>query len=247
MATTTISKIQRQAERVAARAAYIQTAEVSLHGDYALVKSEFDAEEIYRVQIENGLPVSCNCPDFYYRSRRDPSHVCKHMEAVDVCLAATLPLMGTPEMRRMVRSAESIFKVRRSAPNSQLIASMQLPEGTKVVKVAKNAKKNANAFVLVLPLVAAEEEVVIVEEVALVEVTELEEVTKPIVAEARRQPIEKKWNLPAWMLFGMPYVRNGSTVFPKGFPMIEANIPTIATKVPTNVVSLSPDCLPIAA
>jgi hypothetical protein len=148
-------------------------------------------------------------------------------------------------MKSLIKDLEKTFrpaKVRRSAPNTQLIALLQkqLPEGAKMGKVAKNAKVNANAFALVLPPVA--------EEVALVEVTELvEEVTKPIVAEARRQPIEKKWNLPAWMLVGMPYTRNGNTVFPKGFPMIEANIPTIATKVPTNVVSLSPECLPVAA
>jgi hypothetical protein len=135
MATTTISKLARQAEQAAARAEYIHSAEVSLHGDYALVRSRTDESVTYRVQIEGGVPVSCSCPDFYYRSRRDPSHVCQHMEAVDVCQSATLPLMGTPEMESLIRSVEKVFHVRRSAPNSQLIASLQVTEGVRVRKV----------------------------------------------------------------------------------------------------------------
>lgn len=152
-----ISKIERQAEIAAARAEYIHSAEVSLHGDYADVRSRTDEGETYRVGIEGGLPISCDCKDFYWRSKKDPSHVCLHMDATQIKLCATLPLIGTPEMASLIRSVERIFKVCRSAPNAQLIASLQkqLPAGAKVHKIAKNARKNANAFVLVCPPVVA--------------------------------------------------------------------------------------------
>lgn len=108
-----------------------------MHGSYAEVPSQMSEEDIYTVQIERGVPVSCNCPDYYWRSKKDPKHVCKHEEAVDVKLKATLPLLNTPEMRSIIRSAERIFKVRRSAPNTQLIASLQIPEDVCVRKVRR--------------------------------------------------------------------------------------------------------------
>lgn len=145
----TLVKISKQEQAAQARQDYIHSAEVSLHGSYAEVRGQADSKETYRVEIEGGVPVSCVCPDFYYRSRRDPQHICKHEEAVSICLAATLPMIGTAEMAKLIKSAEKIFKQpRRSTPNAQLIASLQLPEGTKVCKIAK---KNANAFVLVCP------------------------------------------------------------------------------------------------
>jgi hypothetical protein len=148
---TTISKIERQAEQAAARAEYIQTAVVALHGDHAEVASQFDPEESYRVQIEGGLPVGCNCKDFYWRSKRNPGHVCKHMEATDLCLSATLPLMNTPAMKSLIKALDKTFrpaKVRRSAPNAQLITSLQVAEGVRVRKIRRDAKKNAGVLVV---------------------------------------------------------------------------------------------------
>jgi len=77
MATTLLDK-------QAKKAAYIRTANVQFYGDYAMVSSEFEENKTYRVQIVGGVSTACDCPDYYWRSQRDPSHVCKHMEAVDL-------------------------------------------------------------------------------------------------------------------------------------------------------------------
>ena len=106
--------LKKQAERTEAREAYIKHAVVSLHGDYALVTSEF-AGQRYRVEIEDGGPVSCQCQDFYWGTKKNPLHQCKHQRATKVALVAA--------------------KIRRSAPRVDTIAALQVEGSVKVRKV----------------------------------------------------------------------------------------------------------------
>jgi len=98
-----------------ARESYVQSATVIISGDIALVHSEHEKRH-YLVHTAQGKSIDCECGDFVYRKAH-----CKHQKAVE------LRLVPAPK------------RVRRSAVNSALVASMQLPEGLKVRKARKGA------------------------------------------------------------------------------------------------------------
>jgi uncharacterized Zn finger protein len=110
-------------QRAEARAAYIKSAKVTLHGDYAEVVSQTTSDS-YEVEHNGKIATNCECDDRYYRQR-----TCKHMEAVT---------------RLLSKPAK---KARRSALNEELVASFQLPEG--VAKMRKVRGQGALAPVKV--------------------------------------------------------------------------------------------------
>lgn len=128
----TTSKEIKVAERALARQQYIETAKVSLikNNRFAVVTSEFDENTEYVVEILDDKPVSCGCDDFFWRSKRNPEHTCKHMETTAIALTKT----SRPK------------KVRRSAPRHDVVASLQVAEGTKVgiAQVRKAFAKSNN-------------------------------------------------------------------------------------------------------
>jgi hypothetical protein len=128
MATT--AALKRQAERAEALAQYIKSAEIIFSGDMALVTSEFEEGKLYTVRVAGMVASSCDCPDARYRKRH-----CKHQEAVEARLNASLPLINTPEAKDLIADLAKVFKtkkVRRSAMREDLPV---LAEGIKIRKV----------------------------------------------------------------------------------------------------------------
>lgn len=111
-----------------------------------------NGHDTYETTIIDGRARGCTCPSrvFCYHETQ--------LEAKEVEYAnATLPLMGTPEMKALIRDIEKALrpkKVRRSAANVELIARLQVPEGVKARKVRGQA---------VVKVVAPQKEVVMQE------------------------------------------------------------------------------------
>jgi SWIM zinc finger len=132
----TVAAMKKAAEKAQAREQYIKSAEIIFSGDIAVVRSQFDEGKRYTVRIAGMVATSCECPDHQYRGRH-----CKHCEAVEARLNATLPLFGTSEMDELItelrKDIKPAKKVRRSAKNEALVASLQVAEGTRVRKVRR--------------------------------------------------------------------------------------------------------------
>jgi hypothetical protein len=104
-----------------ARQDYIKTANITMNADYALVCSQ-SSDECYKVEHDGQTATSCECDDRYYRKT-----TCKHMEAVNFKLAQPVKPAKPAKVKQP----------RRSAANTELVASLQLPAGQKVRKSRK--------------------------------------------------------------------------------------------------------------
>lgn len=140
----------KQMDRMIERQEYINNANVDLsylHKGLAVVISESDPEKEYCVEVLDGVAASCGCDDWHWRSKKNAAHVCKHMEAVNNALSASLPMIGTEEAKEIAADMVKIFKpARRSAVRHDVVAALQVAEGTKVgiAQVRKAFAKSNN-------------------------------------------------------------------------------------------------------
>jgi hypothetical protein len=138
-ATTMIVVAHTKQELVAmARAEYIETANITMNADYALVCSQ-SSDECYKVEHDGQTATSCECDDRYYRKT-----TCKHMEAVNFKLAQPVKPAKPAKVKQP----------RRSAANTELVVSLQLPAGVKVRKSRKAGLVVVAPVVEVIPEVA---------------------------------------------------------------------------------------------
>lgn len=146
----TAAALKKQVERAEARERYIQEAQVELYGDHAIVVSEFNAEQCYRVEIEDGGPVACQCPDFEWGTKKNPLHQCKHQKAVKRAMAAEMDAIVAQLEKDfgLVEIPKKAKKVRRSAPNEALIAELGA-KVTKKVTIAQVRRAMSKSAVIV--------------------------------------------------------------------------------------------------